>query len=69
MKKLAMFFFIVLLAVGLIGCVAQNEQTIRIIIPAGSGSEFVYSEEEISPLSSQFTMKSIDVSSIINSSI
>lgn len=62
MKKLAMFFFIVLLAVGLIGCVAQNEQTIRIIIPAGSGSEFVYSEEEISPLSSQFTMKSIDVS-------
>ena len=62
MKKLTMFFFILLFAVGIMGCATQEGYTIRIIIPAGSQAEFVYSEEEISPLNSQFTIKSIDVS-------
>lgn len=62
MKKLTIFVFTLLFVVGLIGCTAQNGHTIRIVIPAGSQAEFVYSEEEISPQTNQFTMKSIDVS-------
>ena len=61
MKKLAVFFFVLVFAFGLIGCVNQKEHTIRIVIPAGSQAEFIYSEEEITTLGNQFTIKSIDV--------
>lgn len=62
MKKFAAVVLTLFLSIGLIGCSIQSEHTIRIVIPAGSQAEMVYSEEEISPLNNQLTMKSIDVS-------
>ena len=62
MKKFAAFALALFFVVGLIGCSTQSEYSIRIVIPAGSQAEMVYSEEEISPLDNQLTMKSIDVS-------
>lgn len=62
MKKFAAFALALFFIVGLIGCSTQSEYSIRIVIPAGSQAEMVYSEEEISPLDNQLTMKSIDVS-------
>lgn len=62
MKKFAVFVLTMFFIFGLIGCSTQSEHTIRIVIPAGSQAEMVYSEEEISPLNNQLTMKSIDVS-------
>ena len=61
MKKLIVFVLTFVFILVLIGCTSEKEHTIRIVIPAGSQAEFVYSEEEISPLNSQFTVKSIDV--------
>lgn len=61
MKKLIVFVLTFVFLLVLIGCTSEKEHTIRIVIPAGSQAEFVYSEEEISPLNSQFTVKSIDV--------
>lgn len=68
MKKL------IVLLLALVGIFALTEfwkntsQAIHITIPAGTTGEFVYqeefiySEEEISPLGKQLTLKSIDVS-------
>lgn len=61
MKKLIACLLVLAGALGLIGCVATTNYNIRIVIPAGSQEEFVYSDEEIAPLSDQFTIKSIDV--------
>lgn len=61
MKKIAAFLLVLIIIAGLTGCATLGEHTIRIVIPAGSQAEFVYSEEEITPLNNQFTMKSIDV--------
>lgn len=55
MKKLIIFVLTLFFIVGLIGCAAQKEHAIRIVIPAGSQAEFVYSEEEISLLTNPST--------------
>ena len=61
MKKLIACLLVLAGALGLFGCVVQTNYNIRIVIPAGSQAEFVYSDAEIAPLSDQFTIKSIDV--------
>lgn len=39
----------------------QSEYAIRIVVPAGSQGEFIYSDEEMSPRRSQLEIKSIDM--------
>ena len=46
---------------GLAACAAQAEYAIRIVVPAGHQSEFIYSQEEISPRKRQLEIKSIDM--------
>lgn len=62
MKKLIVLFLAMICTMGLIGCSAKADHNIRIVVPAGSQGEFIYSEEEISPRKNQLTVKSIDVS-------
>ena len=62
MKRLITLVLALGYLLGLVGCAAPGEHTIRIVIPAGSHAEFVYSDEEIMSLNGQITMKSIDVS-------
>ena len=52
---------VIFCVLGLAGCSAQKEYAIRVVIPAGSQGEFVYSNEEISPLKSRIEIKSIDM--------
>lgn len=61
MRKLATVSLVLIFVMGLVGCECKKKQMIRIVIPAGSQADYVYSNEEIMPLNSQFTMKSIDV--------
>ena len=62
MKKLIALVLALVCVLGLAGCSAQKEYTIRIVVPAGNQGEFVYSEEEITPRKSQLDIKSIDMS-------
>ena len=62
MKKLIAFILALVCVIGLAGCSAQKEYAIRVVVPAGSYGEFVYSDEEISPRKSQLEIKSIDMS-------
>ena len=39
----------------------QSDYAIKIVVPAGSQGEFVYSDEELSPRKSQLDIKSIDM--------
>lgn len=48
MKKAAIILLAIAMMISVTSC-GQKEQTIKIIIPAGSTEQFVYSEEEISP--------------------
>ena len=61
MKKLIAFVLSLVCVLGLAGCSAQKEYAIRIVVPAGSQGEFVYSDEEISPRKSRLEIKSIDL--------
>ena len=61
MKKLIAFVLALVCVLGLAGCSAQKEYAIRIVVPAGSQGEFVYSDEEISPRKSRLEIKSIDL--------
>ena len=61
MKKLIAFVLALVCVLGLAGCSAQKEYAIRIVVPAGSQGEFVYSDEEISPRKSRIEIKSIDL--------
>lgn len=61
MRKLIAFLFVFLCMLGLVGCFGKRDYTIKIVVPAGSQGEFVYSDEEISPLKNQLTIQSIDV--------
>lgn len=47
MKKL--YLLVLILILTLTGCGANKSYDIKIVIPAGSQEEFIYSEEEISP--------------------
>ena len=62
MKKLIALVLALACVLGLAGCSAQNEYAIRVVVPAGSQGEFVYSDEEISPHNSRLEIKSIDMS-------
>ena len=62
MKKLITFVLALVCVLGLVGCSAQKEYAIRVVVPAGNQGEFVYSEEEISPCKKQLDIKSIDMS-------
>ena len=61
MKKLIALVLAMVCVLGLAGCSAQKEYAIRVVIPAGSQGEFVYSDEEISPRKSRIEIKSIDM--------
>ena len=61
MKKLIALVLALVCVLGLAGCFAQKECAIRVVVPAGSQGEFVYSDEEISPRKSRLEMKSIDL--------
>ena len=61
MKKLIGTFLTLIFILSFAGC--SNRQTqfdIKIIVPAGSTDEFVYSETEISPLKDALTISSGD---------
>lgn len=62
MKKLMALVLALVYVLGLAGCSAQKEYAIRVVVPAGSQGEFVYSDEEISPRKSRLEIKSIDMS-------
>ena len=61
MKKLIALILTLLCLWGSAGCTMQSEYAIRIVVPAGSQGEFVYSDEEISPRKSRLEIKSIDM--------
>ena len=61
MKRLIAFILTLVCVLGLVGCSAQKEYAIRVVVPAGSQGEFVYSVEEISPRKSRLEIKSIDL--------
>ena len=61
MKKLMVLVLALACVLGLAGCSAQKEYAIRVVVPAGSQGEFVYSDEEISPRKSRIEIKSIDL--------
>ena len=62
MKKLITFVLASVCVLVLVGCSAQKEYAIRVVVPARHQGGFVYSEEEISPRKSQLDIKSIDMS-------
>lgn len=61
MKKLIVFVLALVCVLGLAGCAMQSEHAIRIVVPAGSQGEFIYSDEEISSRKSRLEIKSIDM--------
>ena len=61
MKRLIAFILTLVCVLGLVGCSAQKEYTVRIVVPAGNQGGFVYSEEEISSHKSRLEIKSIDM--------
>ena len=61
MKKLIAFVLALLCVCGLVGCSMQSDYAIKIVVPAGSKGEFVYSDEEISPRKNRLEIKSIDM--------
>ena len=61
MKKFIAFVLALTCVFGLAGCSTQSDYAIRIVVPAGSQGEFVYSNEELSPRKSQLDIKSIDM--------
>ena len=61
MKRLIAFILTLVCVLGLVGCSAQKEYAVRIVVPAGNQGGFVYSEEEISSRKSRLEIKSIDM--------
>mgnify|MGYP003306808676 FL=1 len=61
MKRLIVFILTLVCVWGLVGCSMQSDYAIKIVVPAGSQGEFVYSDEELSPRKSQLDIKSIDM--------
>ena len=61
MIKFIAFVLALTCVFGLTGCSTQSDYAIRIVVPAGSQGEFVYSNEELSPRKSQLDIKSIDM--------
>ena len=61
MKRLIAIGLVLACVLGLAGCSAYKEYAIRIVVPAGSQGEFVYSDEEISPRKNRLEIQSIDM--------
>ena len=61
MKRMIAFILTLVCVWGLVGCSMQSDYAIRIVVPAGSQGEFVYSDEEMSPRKRQLDVKSIDM--------
>ena len=61
MKRLIVFILTLVCVWGLVGCSMQSDYAIKIVVPAGSQGEFVYSDEELSPRKSQLDIESIDM--------
>lgn len=61
MKKLIAFVLALVCVLGLAGCSTQKEYAIKVVVPAGSKGEFIYSDEEISSSKSRLEIKSIDM--------
>ena len=61
MKKLITFVLALVCVFALAGCSAQREFAIKVVVPAGSRGEFVYSDEELSPRKGRIEVKSIDL--------
>lgn len=57
-KKLLAVFLAAACGLILTGCGLGGIHTVKIVVPAGSQAEFVYSEEEISPKGSSVTLSS-----------
>ena len=62
MKKRIVFLMALVCVFGVVGYGAKNDYNIRITVPVESQGEFIYSDEEISPLKKQLTISSIDLS-------
>ena len=60
MKRFIVLLLVLTFVLGLAGCGAKTK-SIRIIVPAGSQGELIYSDTELSPRKSQLDIKSIDV--------
>lgn len=61
MKRLIALVLVLVSVLCLVGCTMQSEYAIRIVVPAGSQGEFIYSDEEISPRKRRMEIKSIDM--------
>ena len=61
MKKFIALLLAMSCVLALVGCSAQKEYAISVAVPAGSQSEFTYSDEEISPRKTRLEIKSIDL--------
>ncbi len=62
MKKFLTVFLVLIMAFSLFGC-SGNKQTsfdIKIVIPAGSQEDFVFSDEEISPVGNEITITPLE---------
>lgn len=56
MKRILSITLVLMAILALAGCGKQTEFTVKIRIPAGSTEEFVYSDEEISPMHQRITI-------------
>lgn len=61
MKRMMALVLSLVCVLSLASCTMQSEYAIRIVVPAGSQGEFIYSDEEMSPRRSQLEIKSIDM--------
>ncbi len=60
MKKLFALVMSLVLFLSITACGGQSDYDIKIVIPAGSQEDFVYSEEDISPRKDRITISSGD---------
>ena len=58
MRKLTELFLILACIAAMAGCGSNKDFDIKIVIPAGSQDEFVFSDEEISPIKGKITISS-----------
>ena len=61
MKKLITFVLALICVFASAGCSAQREFAIKVVVPAGSQGECIYSDEELSPRKGRIEVKSIDL--------
>ena len=60
MKRITILVLILLCATLMAGCEKSSTCKIGITIPAGSTEEFVYSDEEISPIGNKITISPVE---------